>query len=259
MCGITGVFELRGRGDIDRVLLRRMTDVIAHRGPDGDGFHYAPGLGLGHRRLAIIDLATGDQPLFNEDGTVCVTFNGEIYNFQRAGRPSLRRSATRFRTRCDTEVIVHAWEEWGEDCRRALQRDVRVRALGRSRETLFLARDRFGEKPLYYTVSRTSGDSCSRSELKSLLLSPDMTRRLDPHGDRRFFRLWLYTRAAIDLCGIAQARRPAHSLLTRTRRAVPRAALLLGFAFCRWRRRRAEDEVAEELIERLRECRPACG
>src|SRR5204863_9347877 len=82
MCGIAGIFDYRGPGKIDRALLRRMTDILGHRGPDGDGFHFAPGLGLGHRRLAIVDLVTGDQPLFNEDGTVCVVYNGDIYNFQ---------------------------------------------------------------------------------------------------------------------------------------------------------------------------------
>ena len=82
MCGIAGIFDYRGRAVIDRTLLRRMTDILSHRGPDGDGYHIEPGIGLGHRRLAIVDLATGDQPLFNEDGTICVVYNGEIYNFQ---------------------------------------------------------------------------------------------------------------------------------------------------------------------------------
>ena len=112
MCGIAGIFDYRGHGKIDRALLRRMTDILGHRGPDGEGFHFAPGLGLGHRRLAIVDLAAGDQPLFNEDGTVCVVYNGEIYNFQPL-MAELMALGHVFRTRCDTEVIVHAWEEWG--------------------------------------------------------------------------------------------------------------------------------------------------
>jgi asparagine synthase (glutamine-hydrolysing) len=82
MCGIAGIFDYRGQREVDRSLLRRMTDTLGHRGPDGDGFHFAPGVGLGHRRLAIVDLVMGDQPLFNEDGTICVVYNGEIYNFQ---------------------------------------------------------------------------------------------------------------------------------------------------------------------------------
>ena len=82
MCGIAGIFDYRGPGEVDRRLLRRMTDILDHRGPDGDGFYHGAGIGLGHRRLAIVDLAGGDQPLFNEDRTVCVVYNGEIYNFQ---------------------------------------------------------------------------------------------------------------------------------------------------------------------------------
>ena len=112
MCGIAGIFDYRGQREVDRSLLRRMTDALGHRGPDGDGFHFAPGVGLGHRRLAIVDLVTGDQPLFNEDGTVCVVYNGEIYNFQPL-MAELIALGHIFRTRCDTEVIVHAWEEWG--------------------------------------------------------------------------------------------------------------------------------------------------
>ena len=150
MCGIAGIFDLQGRGDVDRVLLRRMTDILTHRGPDGDGFYDAPGLGLGHRRLAIVDLATGDQPLFNEDGTVCVVYNGEIYNFQPL-MAELVALGHAFRTRCDTEVIVHAWEEWGDACLDRFNGQFAF-ALWDSRcETLFLARDRLGEKPLYYS------------------------------------------------------------------------------------------------------------
>ena len=149
MCGIAGIFNIAGRDEVDGALLRRMTDALAHRGPDGEGFYSAAGIGLGHRRLAIIDLAGGEQPLFNEDRTVCVVFNGEIYNFQPL-MEELARLGHRFRTRCDTEVIVHAWEEWGEAC---LDRFNGMFAFalwdGRS-ETLFLARDRLGEKPLYY-------------------------------------------------------------------------------------------------------------
>ena len=107
MCGIAGIFDYRGRRDADRRLLRRMTDILVHRGPDGDGFHYAPGVGLGHRRLAIVDLAGGDQPIYNEDHDVCVVFNGEIYNFQPL-MAELSALGHVFRTRCDTEVIVHA-------------------------------------------------------------------------------------------------------------------------------------------------------
>jgi asparagine synthase (glutamine-hydrolysing) len=136
MCGIAGIFDFRGRTEIDRALLRRMTDILHHRGPDGDGFHYAPGIGLGHRRLAIVDLATGDQPLYNEDGMVCVVYNGEIYNFQPL-MAELAALGHTFRTRCDTEVIVHAWEEWGEACLERFNGMFAFALWDAARETLF--------------------------------------------------------------------------------------------------------------------------
>jgi asparagine synthase (glutamine-hydrolysing) len=185
MCGIAGILDTRGRGEVDRALLRRMTEILVHRGPDGDGFYHAPGVGLGHRRLAIVDLATGDQPLFNEDGTVCVVYNGEIYNFQPL-MSELARLGHTFRTRCDTEVIVHAWEEWGEACLDRFNGQFAFALWDGRCETLFLARDRLGEKPLYYSFLG-DGRLLFASELKSLLLSPDIDRRLDPQAIEEFF------------------------------------------------------------------------
>ena len=115
MCGITGIFDTRGKRDIDRAVLHRMNESQFHRGPDEGGLHVEPGVGLGHRRLSIIDLSTGQQPLYNEDQTVCVVFNGEIYNYQEL-IPELQALGHAFHTRSDTEVIVHAWESWGENC-----------------------------------------------------------------------------------------------------------------------------------------------
>src|ERR1043166_6410631 len=115
MCGIVGIFDVSGKRPIARELVARMNDSLLHRGPDADGFYFEPGLGLGHRRLSIIDLSTGDQPLYNEDGSVLVMFNGEIYNYREL-IPELTALGHVFKTRSDTEAIVHAWEEWGEDC-----------------------------------------------------------------------------------------------------------------------------------------------
>ena len=115
MCGIVGIFDLDTKRDIDLALIERMNSTQIHRGPDGSGYHREPGVALGHRRLSIIDLEGGTQPLFNEDNTVAVTYNGEIYNFLSLA-DELRAKGHHFRTRCDTEVIVHAWEEWGEAC-----------------------------------------------------------------------------------------------------------------------------------------------
>ena len=175
MCGVAGIFDHRGCGEVDRALLRRMTDVIVHRGPDGDGFFHAPGIGLGHRRLAIVDLAGGDQPMFNEDRTVCVVYNGEIYNFQPL-MAELAALGHRFRTRSDTEVIVHAWEEWGEACLDRFNGMFAFALWDASSETLFLARDRLGEKPLF--LCRSAGYLAFASELRPLAALPDRRRRL---------------------------------------------------------------------------------
>src|SRR4051794_29097423 len=115
MCGLAGIFDTAGARSVDEPALRRMTTAIRHRGPDGDGFHVEPGVGLGHRRLAIIDIGGGDQPMYNEDGSVVVVFNGEVYNHNDL-RPELEALGHVFQSRCDTEAIIHAWESWGPRC-----------------------------------------------------------------------------------------------------------------------------------------------
>jgi asparagine synthase (glutamine-hydrolysing) len=249
MCGIAGIFNLRGRGDVDRPLLRRMTEILGHRGPDGDGFHYAAGIGLGHRRLAIVDLATGDQPLFNEDGTVCVVFNGEIYNFQPL-MAELTALGHMFRTRCDTEVIVHAWEEWGKACLDRFN-GMFAFALWDSRcEKLFLARDRLGEKPLYYSFL-PDGRLLFASELKSLLLCPQLDRRLDPHAIEEFFAYGYVPDPRSIYRGVHKLA-PGHSLLLR--RGEPPAEPRSYWDVCFVDGGSASKaEVEEELIARLRE------
>jgi asparagine synthase (glutamine-hydrolysing) len=173
MCGIAGRFNFDPANPVSGEQLAAMTAVVAHRGPDADGFYLAQNIGLGHRRLSIIDLATGDQPLSNEDGTVWVVFNGEIYNFAEI-RSQLETAGHSFRTHTDTEVIVHAHEEWGE---RAVDhfRGMFAYALwdGR-RQRLLLVRDRLGIKPLHYAVTPTG--IVFGSEIKSLLQNPDVSR-----------------------------------------------------------------------------------
>ncbi|HLY52489.1 MAG TPA: hypothetical protein VKQ31_05720, partial [Steroidobacteraceae bacterium] len=180
MCGIAGIVDLTAERPVDEPLLRNMTALIAHRGPDGDGFHIEPGVGLGHRRLSIIDLQGGKQPLYNEDHTVVVTYNGEIFNFMEVETELVRRGHT-FRTRSDTEVIVHAWEEWGVECLARFNGMFAFALWDRRQKTLFMARDRLGVKPLYYT-SLADGRLVFASELKSVLAHPDVPRRLDPRA-----------------------------------------------------------------------------
>ncbi len=173
MCGIAGRFNFDPTLAIDRARLEAMTGTLAHRGPDADGFHVEPGLGLGHRRLSIIDLATGDQPLANEDGTVWVVFNGEIYNFADT-RAELERAGHAFRTHSDTEVIVHAYEEWGDDCVHRFRGMFAFAVWDGRRRRLLLVRDRVGIKPLYYSATRHG--VVFGSEIKALLEDDTVSR-----------------------------------------------------------------------------------
>ena len=149
MCGIAGVFNVNGE-PVDAPLLRRMTDLMAHRGPDGEG-QYADGpVGLGHRRLAVIDLSpAGHQPMANEGGTVVLSYNGEIYNFQNL-RVELEALGHRFHTRTDSEVVLHAYEQWGTACVERFNGMFAFAVWDARARRVFLARDRFGIKPLYY-------------------------------------------------------------------------------------------------------------
>jgi asparagine synthase (glutamine-hydrolysing) len=185
MCGITGIFDTRGASEISRELLHTMNETQFHRGPDEGGLHLEPGVGLGHRRLSIIDLSSGQQPLFNEDGSVVVVFNGEIYNFQELV-PELEALGHVFRTHSDTEVIVHAWEAWGEACVARFRGMFAFALWDRNQEILFVVRDRFGVKPLYYAFL-ASGEFIFGSELKSLMAHPGLGREIDPPAVEEYF------------------------------------------------------------------------
>ncbi len=176
MCGIAGLFDGRGRDPFAPNLIKNMADAIAHRGPDGEGFHTAPGLALAHRRLAIIDLSGGHQPMFTADGNLAVVFNGEIYNFMELRR-ELESLGYHFRSRSDTEVILQAWQAWGVQCVRRFS-GMFAFALWDSRaDTLLIARDRIGKKPLYYTI-RENRWLAFGSELKALHASGWSSRKI---------------------------------------------------------------------------------
>ncbi|WP_395016356.1 asparagine synthase (glutamine-hydrolyzing) [Dongia sp.] len=181
MCGLAG---FAGRGD--RGDLIRMTTALAHRGPDGDGFHHDPdrAVFLGHRRLSILDLAGGHQPFFNEDGKVAVVYNGEIYN-HRELRAELEAAGHRFKSdHSDTEVIVHGYEEWGEALPGKLNGMFAFAAYDAVRGRIFLARDRFGEKPLYYT--QQNGVFAFASEVTGLAAHADLRFSIDRLGLQKF-------------------------------------------------------------------------
>jgi asparagine synthase (glutamine-hydrolysing) len=151
MCGITGVLHFDNDRKVVGSILQKMTDVIRHRGPDGEGFFINDNIGLGHRRLSIIDLATGDQPMYNRDNSIALVFNGEIYNYVEL-REELRNYGIHFRTNSDTEVVIKAYEKWGVDCLNRLNGMWAFALWDDNKKELFLSRDRVGEKPLFYTV-----------------------------------------------------------------------------------------------------------
>jgi asparagine synthase (glutamine-hydrolysing) len=251
MCGICGLAHLNGR-PVDPGLLERMNDTLLHRGPDSGGTHVDGAVGIAARRLSIIDLETGDQPLSNEDGTVTVVQNGEIYNFQGL-RDDLRAKGHTFRTKGDTEVLAHLYEERGPAFAKDLRGMFAVAVWDAKRRRLVLARDRFGIKPLYY---RLTGSSLSfASELKALLPQPDFSREIDVDALDAF---------------LAFSFVPAPYSIFREVRKLPPGSVLVWDAdgggdvqierYARPRpvsagevRTESEDELAEELRERLRD------
>src|SRR5215469_1392446 len=179
MCGIAGILYRDTARPVEHDVLKGMADAISHRGPDAEGFWTAPGIGLAHRRLSIIDLAGGQQPLANEDGSVQVVFNGEIYNYRELRDGLLARGHV-LRTSSDTEVLVHLYEELGPALVEKL-RGMFAFALWDCRERrLLLARDRVGIKPLY--IYRDGDKLLFGSELKAIVAHPEVDRRVDPEA-----------------------------------------------------------------------------
>ena len=176
MCGICGKLNFDRTTPVDAEILRRMMAVMQHRGPDGQGVFLSESVGLGHLRLSIIDVASGAQPMSNEDESVRIVFNGEIYNFQELRRSLLTKGHI-FRTHSDTEVIIHLYEEYGPDCVKHLRGMFAFAIWDTRRQRLLVARDRVGIKPLYYYQGKDS--LVFASEIKALLALPEVPRVLD--------------------------------------------------------------------------------
>ncbi len=249
MCGIVGLFDTRGRRAIDRQVLLRMNQVQIHRGPDEGELHIEPGLGFGHRRLSIMDVSSGQQPLFNEDGSVVVVFNGEIYNFQELAK-ELADLGHVFRTHCDTEVIVHGWEEWGERCVDRFRGMFAFAVWDRNQRTLFLARDRLGIKPFYYGLLE-DGTLIFGSELKALLAHPDFNRGMEPSAIEDYFA-YGYVPEPKTIFSHALKLSPGHTLTLCTGQPMPHPRRYWNVSFAPHGRIPVED-AQEELIARLRE------
>ena len=209
MCGIAGIIRFDG-APVQADLLRRMTDTLAHRGPDGEGIYACAPVGLGHRRLAIIDLSpAGRQPMPNEDETVWITFNGEIYNFAEV-RAELQQCGHHFRSGTDTEMIVHAYEEWGTDCLKRFNGMFAFGLWDARQRCLWLVRDRLGVKPLFY--AHLPGCLLFGSEIKALLCCPEISRELDYEALAYFLAL-NYTPAPHTLFAQVRQLLPGHYLM----------------------------------------------
>ena len=250
MCGITGIFDTRARRDVPREILVAMNDAVAHRGPDDDGFHFEAGVGLGHRRLSIIDLSTGHQPIYNEDRTVAVVFNGEIYNYQDLVA-ELSAKGHVFQTKSDTECIVHAWEEWGEACVNRFRGMFAFGLWDRNRETLFLARDRLGVKPMYYTIL-PDGMLLFGSELKALLAHPRLSRVIEPQTVEEYFALGYVPEPRTVFKDVYKLP-PAHTLAIRRGQSIPASREYWDVRFDVAPASLGDEEACEELVVRLRE------
>jgi asparagine synthase (glutamine-hydrolysing) len=247
MCGITGVFDTRAARPPNADVLARMNNAQNHRGPDESGVLIEPGVALGHKRLSIIDLATGQQPLYNEDGTVAVVYNGEIYNYLEL-IPELQALGHVFHTRSDTEVIVHAWEAWGAECVKRFRGMFAFALWDRNLATLFLARDRLGVKPLYYALL-PDGHLLFGSELKSLLTHGALEREIDPYAVEEFFALG-YVPEPRTIFRTAKKLPPAHTLTIRRGLPVPDPVQYWDVAFT-LDNRLTEKEACVQLHERL--------
>ena len=249
MCGIVAIIDLHARRAIDRDVLVRMNESQHHRGPDEGGLHLAPGVGLGHRRLSIIDLATGQQPLYNEDRSVVVVYNGEIYNYQEL-IAELTQLGFAFRTRSDTEVIVHAWRAWGEQCVDRFRGMFAFVLWDEKQQTAFMARDRLGVKPLYYACL-PDGYLIAGSELKSLLAHGALARTIDPCAVEEYFALG-YVPEPRTIFSSAAKLSAGHSLTVRRGAPVPAPREYWDVTFNASSTLSAE-QAADELVERLKE------
>ncbi len=249
MCGIAGIFHLETAKPVDPDRVKRMTDAIAHRGPDGAGVWTAPGVGLGHRRLSIIDLEGGAQPMHSRDGALTLTFNGEIYNFRELRR-ELEAAGYAFQTNSDSEVILQGWHHWGVDCVQHFHGMFAFAIHDARTKQLFIARDRVGVKPLYY-ASIADGSVLFGSELKALIAHPALRREIDPAAIDDYMAFGYVPDHACIIRGVKKL--PAgHYLLLQQGRALPDPVQYWDIDYSQ-RVRGSQAELSEELMRLMRQ------
>jgi len=246
MCGITGIFEFDRREPFPDELIHRMNETIVHRGPDDEGIFSGPGVGMGFRRLSIIDLSTGHQPISNEDGSIWVMLNGEIYNYPEL-RAELEGKGHQFATHSDTETIVHLYEELGEGCFARLRGMFAVAIWDSRKRTMLLARDRVGKKPLFYAAN--SNRIVFGSELKVLLAADGLSREIDHQALSDYFSLG-YVPAPKTIYRAIRKLRPGHYLVVSSGKFRESSYWDISFGNVE---NRSEGEWQEALREQIRE------
>ena len=248
MCGIAGLFDPSGKARFAPERIERMTTALAHRGPDGAGVWTAEGVGLGHRRLSIIDLAGSPQPMASPDGRAVIVFNGEIYNFQTL-RAQLAGEGVRFATEGDTEVILAAWQRWGVDCLERLDGMFAFALYDLDKRQLFLARDRFGVKPMFL-AQLPDGTLAFGSEMKALLAEPTLARTLDPQALDAYLA-WGYVPDTHSILSGVHKLPAGHFMLCEAGKPLPQPRRWWDISFAE-RSTGSQEDLAAELIERLR-------
>lgn len=249
MCGIAGIFHHGTPKPVDPARVARMCETLAHRGPDGSGVWTAPGVGLGHRRLSIIDLAGSPQPMASADGRALLSFNGEIYNY-RALRRELQEQGARFRTDGDSEVILAAWQRWGPDCLRRLHGMFAFAIYDLDTRQLFLARDRLGVKPLYI-ADLPDGSIAFASEMKALLAHPLLRREVDPLAVDDYLA-WGFVPEHRSILKHVRKLMPGHFLLAGHDTPLPEQRQWWDVSFAA-RARAKTDDLEAELLHLMRE------
>ncbi len=244
MCGIAGIFHLATPKPVDPARLERMCEAMAHRGPDGRGFWTAPGVGLGHLRLSIIDLVGSPQPMASSDGRAMLIFNGEIYNYREL-REELKGFGAEFHTDGDSEVILAAWQRWGPDCLTRLHGMFAFAIYDIGSRSLFLARDRLGVKPLFY-APLSDGSLAFASELKGLLAHPLLRREVDPLAVEDFLA-WGYVPDHRSILQGVHKLLAGHFLLLRHDSPLPAPVRWWDVSFAERRKGRTADLEAEML------------
>ncbi len=249
MCGIAGIFHLETAKPVDPERVRRMTDAIAHRGPDGAGVWTAPGVGLGHRRLSIIDLEGGAQPMHSDDGSLTLSFNGEIYNFREL-RVELEAAGYAFQTHSDSEVILQGWRHWGANCVSHFHGMFAFAIHDARTRQLFLARDRIGVKPLFYAPI-ADGSVIFGSELKALTAHPALRREIDLGAVDDYMAFGYVPDHVCIIRGVKKL--PAgHILLLQQGQSLPEPTEYWDIDFSK-RVKGSQAELSEELLRLMRQ------